>query len=149
MPVWNTSDAVFEDTTGDTARAKAFSVPANVFGLKPLTNYDFYLDGIQYNWACQPFGKGLGDTITSDDSGKVRFNFLYEFQYEGNYAFDNIPTTPDTGSQYNNNSNDSYYYFTTTRFIELKGAGSYAAAYFPLRLLIIPSHTNRIESHAH
>jgi hypothetical protein len=149
MPLWNTTSDVFSDVTSDTVRSKTFNVPADVSGLKAKTNYDFYLDGVQYNWACKPFGRQLGDQLVSDPEGKLKFNFLYDFQYEGNYAFDNLPATPVTGSQYNQQETDSYYYFTTTRFIELKGANSYASAYFPLRLLIIPSHVNNITSHQH
>jgi hypothetical protein len=149
MPVWATSNTVFDDTTTDTLRSKAFNIPIESGSLKPNTKYDFYLDSILYNWACKPWGKNLGDDLVSDDEGKLYFNFLYDFQYEGNYAFDNLPVTPVTGSQYNQQGADQFYYFTTNRFLELKGAGSYVSAYFPLRLLIIPSHVNRIESHAH
>lgn len=150
MPVWTTSPDVFDDVTSDTVRSKAFNVPITCMGLKPNTKYDFYLDGIEFSWAAKPFGKRLGQDLVSDASGKLSFYFLYDFQYEGNYAFDNVPNTPATGSQYNQQGDDQPYYFTTQRFIELKGAGgAYASAYFPLRLLIIPSHTNRMESHAH
>jgi hypothetical protein len=149
MPLWSTSNVVFADTTQDTLRSKAFNVPISVTGLKPNTKYDFYLDSVLYTWACKPFGKNLGDNLVSDASGKLTFYFLYDFQYEGNYAFDDLPVTPQTGSQYNQQGTDQYYYYKTNRFIELKGPGSYASAYFPLRLLIIPSHVNRIQSHAH
>lgn len=149
MPVWSTSNAVFNSTSGDTVRSKAFQVPISATGLKPNTNYDFFLDGIQYNWAVKPWGGTLGSQLTSDEFGTLDFYFLYDFQYEGNYAFDDLPVTPQTGSQYNKQGADSLYYFTTNRFVELKGPGSYASAYFPVRLMIVPSHINRLQSHAH
>lgn len=150
MPLWSTSNSVFSDTISDTVRSKTFNIPATVAGLKPSTNFDFYLDGVLYNWAVKPYGANLGDQLKSDQFGKLQFNFLYDFQYEGNYAFDNLPTTPITGSQYNQQGPDTLYYYTTTRFIELKGPGdAYASSYYPLRLLIIPSHVNNITSHSH
>lgn len=150
MPLWSTSSDVYNDKTSDTARSKAFNIPVSCAGLKPGTKYQFYLDGVEFGWAVKPFGKKLGDDLVSDDNGVLQFNFLYDFQFEGNYAFDNLPTTPTTGSQYSAQSADTPYYFTTQRFLELKGTGgAYASSYFPLRLLITPAHANRIESHAH
>lgn len=150
MPLWSTSADVFNDKSSDTARSKTFNVPISCAGLKPATKFTFFLDGVEFGWAVKPFGKKLGDDLISADDGTLQFSFLYDFQFEGNYAFDNLPTTPSSGSQYNQNTVDTPYYFTTQRFIELKGtAGAYASAYFPLRLLITPAHTNRIESHAH
>ena len=149
MPLWSTTNAVFDDTTSDTARSKAFNVPIECMGLKPNTKYNFFLDGVDYSWAAKPWGKNLGEDLVSDNEGKLSFYFLYDFQYEGNYAFDNLPATPVTGTQYNQQGNDQFYYYSTQRFVELKGAGSYVSAYFPLRLLIIPSHVNVIQSHAH
>lgn len=150
MPVWTTSNAVFNTSVADTARSKTFAVPATVNGLRPTTNFDFYLDGILFNWACKPWGGNLGDQLQSDIYGKLNFIFLYDFQYEGNYAFDSIPNTTTPASAYNQPGPDVYNYFTTTRFIELKGpGGAYASAYYPLRLLIIPDHINTIQSHSH
>lgn len=149
MPLWSTSNTVFDNKTSDTLRSKAFNVPIDCTGLKPNTKYEFYLDSVLYSWCCKPWGKNLGDALVSDEEGKLSFYFLYDFQYEGNYAFDDLPVTPQTGAQYNQQGVDQFYYFKTNRFVELKGPNSYASAYFPLRLLIIPSHVNRVEGHAH
>jgi hypothetical protein len=150
MPLWTTSAEVFNDTTSDTVRSKAFNIPVQWKGLKPSTKYKFYLDGVELGFAVKPFGKKLGDDLISGADGTLSFSVLYDFQFEGNYAFDNLPTTPVTGAQYNQQSSDTPYYFTTQRFFELKGVGgAYASGYFPLRLLITPAHVNRLESHAH
>jgi hypothetical protein len=141
MSLWTTSSDVFNDTASDTTRSKTFNIPISCAGLKPATKYVFYLDGVVYGWATKPFGKKLGDDLISGDDGTLRFTFLYDFQFKASYAFDNLPTTPSGGSQYNQNTIDTPFYMTTQRFLELKGTGgAYASTYFPLRTLITPAH---------
>lgn len=151
MPVMATSNLVFENTISDTARSKCFQVPVSCTGLQPGTTYSFFLDSIDYSWASKPYGGNLGDPLIPDQYGSLNFYFLYDFQYEGNYAFDDMPVSPQENSQFQQQGDDALYYMQTNRFIELKSAGgSYASTYVPLRLLIIPSHINAgTRGHSH
>lgn len=150
MAVQATSNLVFENTMSDTMRSKCFQVPVSATGLQPGTSYAFYLDSIDYSWASKPYGGNLGDPLIPDQYGSLNFYFLYDFQYEGNYSFDDMQVSPQDTSQYQQQGTDALYYMTTNRYIQLISAGgSEASAYVPLRLLIIPSHVNRIQGHSH
>lgn len=142
MSVWTTSESVFEDTVSDTIRSKSYSVPVDCSGLKPSTKFSFYLDGIDLSWAAKPWGGRLGSDLVSDADGKLYFEFLFDFQYNGNYSFDEQNAAPKSGDQYRKDGSiaaQTPYYYKTQKFLELKGVGgAYASTYLPLRLLVTP-----------
>jgi hypothetical protein len=150
MSIWATDPSVFDEKTLDTVRCNAHLICLKVNGLRPFTKHKFYIDGIDYSWACRQFGKNLGEDLISDGGGYIKFDVLGEFKYEGNYSFDNA-TSDQTENAYNQSQqiNKSTNFVKTYRFMELKAPDSYAFVNWPMRILVTAGHTNRSESHGH
>lgn len=141
MPVWNTSNSVLGDSSTDTARTKTHAMPVLVAGLLPNAKYSCRIDGLDYNWACQPFGGMMGDQIQADAEGKAKFTVYAEVPYVGQFAVDAASEAPQTAAGYESIKQDVHRYVTSNRVLELIGPGSsYAKAYFPIRTLIAPTH---------
>lgn len=67
------------------AKTKYFPLEIQGVGLKPITIYDAYFDGIKVNAFCKPYGKNLGDPMISDDAGKLKIQFHMAIQYNQKY----------------------------------------------------------------
>lgn len=81
MVVWATSNNVLKDSGQPTPRSKTFAIPITVKSLKLNTIYSFFINGVNMNWACKPFGGTLGGNILSDNTGTVNFQFLHDQQH--------------------------------------------------------------------
>jgi hypothetical protein len=80
MTVWALSNAVFTTSVGF-SKVKAFAIPNVIKGLKANSPYDLYVNKINMDWACQPFGGNLGDPLISDATGTLTFTWFFEQQY--------------------------------------------------------------------
>lgn len=85
MAIWATSNAVFQ-TSGQFSKVKAYAIPNVVTALKPSSPYDFYVNGINMDWAVKPYGGNLSQQLVSDGSGKLIFTYYFEQQYFHGYA---------------------------------------------------------------
>ena len=57
-------------------RDQVFNI--SLTGLMPRTVHYLYFESkLQPASVCKPFGKNLGDTLITDDSGKLTFDFYY------------------------------------------------------------------------
>ena len=61
-------------------------------GAKPYTQYTVYSDG--YNLSCRvkPFGRNLGESLISDQSGKLNFSLFYLDVPEQTGIINNFPS---------------------------------------------------------
>ncbi|MDR3502871.1 MAG: hypothetical protein P4L79_09835 [Legionella sp.] len=49
----------------------------SIVGAKPYTQYNVYSDGFDLSCRVKPFGRNLGETLLSDQSGKLNFILFY------------------------------------------------------------------------
>lgn len=117
MTVWATSSDVLSDVTSDVVRSKTFRIPVVTSGLKPGAKYVFFLDGIDYSWACRPTGGRLGADLRADASGKLSFLFLYDAPF------------------HLSNGTNRGAFVETNRLVELRGPDSVATTFLPFRTL--------------
>ena len=70
-------------------KQRCFPMEIAAKGLVPLTKYNAFLDGINVNAFVKPYGKNLGDQITSDNKGQVKLLFLMNIAYNENFITTN------------------------------------------------------------
>lgn len=141
MPFTAQSNTIVGDVSSDTIRTRAHAIPVDVSGMLPNAKYAVRLDGVDYSWACKPFGGMMGDPIQADAKGKVSFIVYAEIPYAGQFSADAVPSQPQSASGYNVNQQDVFTYSTSNRVLELIGPGqSYGYCFIPVRSLIAPSH---------
>lgn len=149
MPLVSTSNTNINTIDYDTFTTRTVNLPINTIGLKAYTQFDVYVDGVNCNWAAKQFGKDLGDPLVSDQEGKLSFFILYEFPYEGTYAYDSVNNNGNNGklgSQTNKNVN----YVDSFIEIELRiGSVIVSKMKIPSPLIVTPGHTNRSDHHGH
>lgn len=93
MSIWATSNSALQDIGQPVIKSSAWVVPLKYVGLKPSSQYDFYVNNINMNWACKPFGKRLSSSLISDEFGGMSFDFFTETMYQNGYA---LSTTSPT-----------------------------------------------------
>lgn len=54
------------------------AMPFSVSSMVPNSVYTFWCNDINMTWATRQYGKKIGDTLLSDASGKLSFEFLGE-----------------------------------------------------------------------
>lgn len=89
--IWATSNTVLQNSTSF-SKVQAFAIPQNLVGLKPNSPFDFFVNGVNMNWATQPFGGELGDQLISDAKGNLTFTWHLEQQYFHSYAINGLNT---------------------------------------------------------
>lgn len=94
MTVWATSNSVLTTPRNQQVRSKAFSIPVKLVSLLSNTVYTFYVNGINMNWACKPFGGTLGANLVSNSQGKLHFKFIFDQQHLTGYINNNANNNP-------------------------------------------------------
>ena len=92
--VWATSNSALSFSGQPTTRSKTFAVPVKAVSLLPNTQYNFTVNGINMNWACQPFGGTLGAKLVSSSNGTLHFKFLYDIQHNSGYSSPGANSAP-------------------------------------------------------
>lgn len=148
MSIINGSNSGFGYSSSDTFRAKAKELNLSFAGLKPLTRYDFYINGANYNWAARTYGSDLGDPLISDAYGKIRVYYVFEIAYEGAGYSPTSNRQYDQSVNLNSQERAPVDYLSSMQLIELIAPGSYVSVNVPLNIIITPEHVNRIEGHS-
>lgn len=60
------------------------SIAFNVVGLKPNTRHYFYFDNIESTAKCSPEAGKKGDSLFTDNKGKISFVFYYDSDIDAN-----------------------------------------------------------------
>ena len=68
-----------------TPRTKYFPIELYCANMLPNTTYDAYMDGVNVNAFCKPFGGGLGSPLTSGSGGKLVFQLHVSVTYKQAY----------------------------------------------------------------
>lgn len=149
MPIVSVSNVDINTLDYDTFTARTLNFPVSAKSLKAFTQYDLYVDEVNYNWAAKQFGKDLGDPLVSDQEGRLYFTVLLEFPYEGTYAYDEVQYDSNQGklgSQTNRNVN----YVQSYMDVELR-VGSEVVSKMKVSkpIIVTPGHTNRSDHHGH
>lgn len=76
------NEDAFDDVQTDTFKTKSVNSLLAAIHLKPETIYEIFLNGEPYNWACQPWGKNLGEPLVSTKEGSCLFRLLLEITPE-------------------------------------------------------------------
>lgn len=71
-------------------RIKFFPLEISCLNMIPGTKYDVYLEGILYNDRVKPYGKNLGDSVVSDNMGRVIFQLMLHIPYNEKYITNNM-----------------------------------------------------------
>ena len=148
MSIINGSNSGFGYASSDTFRAKAKELSLSFAGLKPLTRYDFYINGSNYNWASRTYGADLGDPLISDAYGKITVLYVFEIPYEGSGYSPTSNRQYDQSVQLNSQEQAPTQYATSMQLMELIAPGSYVSVNVPLNIIVTPEHINRIEGHS-
>lgn len=101
-------------------KTKYFPVELYCTNMVPGTKYNVFYDGINVNGFCKPFGGNLGDSLISDQTGRLIVLFLVSMQYKTQYL---VAQTPNANI------------LSITKKIELVNAqGTSSITYLPLVL---------------
>lgn len=82
----NLSSELLTTRTNKISRKKCFVIDLYFVSMLSNTKYDVFLDGINVNAFCKPFGKNLGDSLISSSTGIISANLLMDIEYDNNYA---------------------------------------------------------------
>lgn len=87
---------LIDDQKSLNSRTDVDFTPFKFVGLRPNTKHDLYMNGIIYNWAAKPYGKNLGDSIISDNNGRVSIDVFHE-----SAIIPNVEDSVNNGSFFN------------------------------------------------
>lgn len=120
--ILSTTKTSLSTVTKKITKVRYFSVELSCMGMIPETNYDFFVDGVNMNSFCRPFGKNLGDPIIAGKDGKVLIQYHMSIPYDQQY----LTTKIDEGG-----------YMAKSKLFELRDPnGNSSVTYYPIRLKV-------------
>lgn len=60
------------------SRRRTFSMPVNVNGLNPGTQFRLFVNNVDMTWATKQFGKRMGDNLIVGNDGSLNLQFMGE-----------------------------------------------------------------------
>ncbi|HYT43391.1 MAG TPA: hypothetical protein VEP90_13720 [Methylomirabilota bacterium] len=85
MAVISVTNTALTSATSKVQKVRYFSIEVVATSMKPLTQYNMFVDGVLMNAFCKPFGLPLGAPMVADSTGKLIVQYHMSIPYNQTY----------------------------------------------------------------